>query len=126
MMTRLSEQIHFPTSCGFTKRIVRTHLAPIKNTTIPTNNTLTEMSANTTSLVLTPNPDGDETFGSLPYGLVLAKKEGAVNAEKMARLSSNLILVNATESGHISVLFNEMEARLTIEVVKKIWDKITK
>ncbi|KAJ3368224.1 hypothetical protein HDU91_000765 [Kappamyces sp. JEL0680] len=100
LFTRVSESTWFGSSCGYAKRIVST--------------TPSRFYGNATG----------ETLGSLPYGLILAQKGDGIDSQAMARLSNNSVVLNATDSSHVSLLHVQQESLLVSGVVRAIWNKI--
>jgi hypothetical protein len=114
MYTRVSEQAWFGSSCGYTRRILNEIPSPS-----PEDDQRTQQSSESANDKNEPS----ELLGSLPFGLISSGR--GINPQKIARLSTNIVHVNATDSTHISILHVEEESRMVTDVVNAIWEKIT-
>jgi hypothetical protein len=118
-IVRQSQIVNWPTSCGYTKDLLRN--PEIRN---PSLNVSTPVNLLPNGEFATKDDEERQVgLGDLPFGLVVSKRVDAVDSPSLYDISTVQYTVNATDSGHVSIMHRPDEAKIVNEVVKKIWDR---
>ncbi|KAJ3289549.1 hypothetical protein HDU79_003989 [Rhizoclosmatium sp. JEL0117] len=90
---RVSESAYWPTSCGYTKRI------------------------------LFNGTQGSDSLGDLPFGLVTAQGPGAVNSQTLGNVSTVFLHETLPNAPHVGLVMDPVNAAVVWGVAEKVWKK---